>query len=395
MFLQSIKIENLRCFEAVEAEFGQAEGETRKWTVLLGENGAGKSTFLKAIALLTAGSDALSWMLPDPSSWVRNGAASARLSGTIATKDGRPREVKLVIEAGDGTADVIRRNASGLAALDNALAHSERNYFVAGYGSSRRLGSSSSGLGMVSQGRSIPPRAQPVATMFDPSHELIPFESWAMSIDYRRKDDGMDIIRDVLDRFTPGMRFVGIDRNRGALLFDAGEGPVPLSQLSDGFQNVVGWVGDLLFRIMQTFDDFENPLSARGLLLIDEVDLHLHPTWQKRLVEMLTTHLPQMQLVVTTHSAITAQQAGEDALFYFSQEDDGIHLRDFRGSPGRLRINQLLMSEAFGLKSDEGPSMSMLPRPATGPWRTRANSQPRTLPKREPLFKNSDQALTA
>lgn len=354
MFLKTVEIENLRCFETVRADFSGADsGDIRKWTILLGENGTGKSTFLKTLALITAGSDALTWLLPDPSAWVRNGQEQATLRATLATKAGEERQVEIVIRADDGPSEVIRRNVSGLHALDDALGHTERNYFVAGYGASRRLGDPSFSTQTSKAGRSLPIRAQSVATLFDASHELVSFESWAMSVDYRKQDEGLELVRDVLNRFTPNMSFHSIDRDRGALIFETVDGLVPLDQLSDGFQNVVGWVGDLLFRITQIFDDFKNPLSARGLLLIDEVDLHLHPIWQKRLIDLLDVHLPQMQLIVTTHSAITAQQADADTLFYFDRDGPHVHMRDFEGSPGRLRVNQLLTSSAFGLETDE------------------------------------------
>ena len=54
-------------------------------------------------------------------------------------------------------------------------------------------------------------------------------------------------------------------------MFDTADGPVSLDDLSDGYQNVAAWVGDLLYRTTGAFDDFSNPLATRGLLLLDEI----------------------------------------------------------------------------------------------------------------------------
>lgn len=357
MFLRSIEVSDFVCFPHLEVAFDGEEAGARRSTVLIGENESGKSTLLKAIALITAGSDSLPLLCPRPKRWVRLGAEQARIDATLATAEGELRHISLEISAEDGARELMHRNRDSLEQLDRALMHSDRNYFVAGYGASRRIGNA----GFRSDySERWPDRASSVATLFDPSRELVPFESWAMDLDYRRDDEGRAIVRDVLTRFVPGMAFAGIDKTEGTVLFESLDGPVPLNSLSDGFQNVIAWVGDLLFRVVKTFGDFSDPLSARGLLLIDEVDLHLHPVWQKRLLDLLRTQLPNMQMVLTTHSPITAQQADEDSLFFLKRDPDGAHIHQFSGSPGMFRINQLLTSEAFGLETDESAKIENL-----------------------------------
>ncbi len=71
MFLQSIRLKNFQCFDDLDLTFAEDDGTIRPWIVLLGENGTGKSTILKAIALVTGGSDALGDLLEEPSDWIR------------------------------------------------------------------------------------------------------------------------------------------------------------------------------------------------------------------------------------------------------------------------------------------------------------------------------------
>ena len=72
--------------------------------------------------------------------------------------------------------------------------------------------------------------------------------------------------------FLPGISFHSIVRDKKQVLFETVDGIISLDQLSDGYQNMAAWIGDLLYRITETFRDYNNPLSARGVLLIDEID---------------------------------------------------------------------------------------------------------------------------
>ena len=126
-----------------------------------------------------------------------------------------------------------------------------------------------------------------------------------------------------------------------------------MSQLSDGYQNVAAWIGDMLHQITETFDDYKAPLKTSGLLLIDEVDLHLHLRWQRDLLAFLRRKLPNFQVVATTHSPITAQQANENELHYLERHGKSLKLHQFTGVPKELLLHQLVMSDAFGLVSDE------------------------------------------
>lgn len=357
MFLKQLRLENVRCFEELTLDFEREAlnrrraSNNRKWTILLGENGTGKSTVLKAAGLVTCGSSALTDVLSDPKDWIRRGQPSCRISATLETKAGDEREIYLEMKESESISRVISNARKGLEPLDDALENTQRNYFVVGYGSSRRLASDTSIGPERSHYRS--PRARSIATLFDSEAQLNPLESWAMELDYESGQEGLDAVQSALSSFLPGMTFDHIDKKAKQLLFKTPDGPIPLSQLSDGYQNVAAWVGDLLYRVHQVFEDYKNPLKTRGLLIIDEVDLHLHPIWQRSLHDFLQRKLPNMQLLVTTHSAVTAQQAQEHQLHYLKREGRSVQLRQFEADPSNLLISQLLLTEAFGLETDE------------------------------------------
>ena len=349
MFLKRLILENVRSIERLELPV-TGEGGTRKWTFLLGENGSGKSTVLKSAALVLAGSDALPELLVDPESWIRLGQEVARIQADLVTAAGEERSIYLELRRGESLLELFERNRVSLRQLDEALRYTPRTYLTVGYGVSRRLGDPRFSTSRPS-GPFQKPRARDVATLFSPDAELNPLQNWAVDLHYRRGEEGLELIRETLGHLLPGIEFSRIDREKQQLLFATADGEIPLSLLSDGYQNVAAWASDLLYTVTEVFDDYRNPLAARGLLLIDEVDLHLHPLWQRQLKSFLDEKLPNFQIVATTHSPLTAHQAREGELFFLRREGEerAPILHPYEGSPRKLMIHQLLVSPIFGL----------------------------------------------
>jgi AAA15 family ATPase/GTPase len=324
------------------------KGEVRKWTVLLGENGAGKSTILRSIALLLAGSEAFSELAGDTDSWIRNTEKKATIRAVLTTAKQEEREIALNFKRGEGLRQMFYTNKKTLDVLDRALNHTKRNYFTVGYGVSRRLPAEKS----LSRDRYDDPRANQVASLFAPNAELAPFEEWAADLHYRRGKSALKLVKTALSDFLPGVEFQTIDKENRRLMFKTDDGTIPLSVLSDGFQNAISWCGDLLLRLTKIFEDYQKPLNARGLLLIDEIGLHLHLSWQRRLREYISKKFPNLQIIATTHSPFAAHQAGEGELFSLVRDSQSeIKLQRFEGAPNRLLLHQLIMTPFFGLNT--------------------------------------------
>ncbi len=346
MFLKSLTLHNFRCLGDFRISFDKAGAGNRKRTLILGENGTGKSNVLKAIALISSGSSALGELMGNPDQWIRFGQKNCTISVVLETKRGAEREVSLHIQKGAHLSDIFRENMETLKMIDDAIANAQRNYFVVAYGASRRL---------VNEGiSSVTGRSANVFNLFNSAFPLNPLANWIMDLDYKSGSTGLKIVKDALNEFLPGTAFHSIDKRKKQVIFKTPDGLIPLEQLSDGYQNMASWIGDILFRVTDTFKDYNKPLEARGLLLIDEIDLHLHPKWQRRLLDFIDQKLPNFQVVATTHSPLTAQQAGEGELFALKRMADGaITLVPFIGSPKNLLVNQLLLTPVFGLETDE------------------------------------------
>jgi predicted ATPase len=352
MFLQSLQLENVRSLGDVQFDFRSGDGKTRKWTLLLGENGCGKSTVLRAIGLILAGPDALPELIGSPDTWIRNGASSCRISARLITQKKETRDISLSFSRGENISRILKQNIAGLQLLTAALEHASSNYPLIGYGASRRSNTGGSRM-QVSDGYFSNPRANALATLFAADAPLNALENWAVDLHYREKAAGLRLVKDTLAELLPSLEFHSIDRQAKALIFNTPDGRVPLQQLSDGYQNMASWCGDLLYRLVTTFSHRKKPLEARGLLLVDEVDLHLHPVWQRQLRTFLSDKFKYLQVIATTHSPLTAQQAGEGEIFVLHREPPAntVKATNLSGAASHLTTQQVILSPAFGLET--------------------------------------------
>ena len=114
----------------------------------------------------------------------------------------------------------------------------------------------------------------------------------------------LQVLRSAVDRFLPNYENLRpSDEKSSRLLIDQGGIELDVGQLSDGERGVLALVLDLARRLSQANPSLEDPLSkGHAIVLIDEIDLHLHPRWQRQIIHKLTTTFPRCQFIATTHS---------------------------------------------------------------------------------------------
>jgi predicted ATP-binding protein involved in virulence len=113
-----------------------------------------------------------------------------------------------------------------------------------------------------------------------------------------------------LEEFGP----IGVIRDSPVLILHKGRYSLEPAQLSDGERSFVAVLGDLVRRLALANPELKNPLLGAGVVLIDELELHLHPQWQREIVEKLRTTFPNIQFIVTTHSPFIVQTLRPDEL---------------------------------------------------------------------------------
>ena len=120
MFLRHLHLENIRSIEKLDLSFN-AQQAARNWTYLLGENGTGKSSILKAIGLVLAGSESIFELVGNPDDWIRLGMEEASIALEFSTQDGEMRHASVTFKRGSGTSQFVRTNGEALDQIDRAI----------------------------------------------------------------------------------------------------------------------------------------------------------------------------------------------------------------------------------------------------------------------------------
>ncbi|MCY1082735.1 AAA family ATPase [Archangium lansingense] len=381
MWIEGLGIRNIRSFEEETFIFERARGRPYKWVTLLGENGGGKSTVLQTLGLLLAGPEGAQTLLPRPVGLLRNESEPGVMH--IRFRRGRNDPGRTKSKLFKYNLGVTGRNrvtvgkqvyteptlvsspavsGSQLSWLrENVFASRGAGWFAAGYGAFRRLTRSH---------QVIVPALEPQArytnflTQFNEDEPLATFERWMVYLDYviakggahsktaeRQRTLGIEVI----NRMLPGgARFDSVT-SQGRILFDMGGRKVPTLAMSDGYRSVLALTGDLAWRLMQAFPQRANPLHEEGVVLIDELDIHLHPRWQRHIAGWLREQFPNLQFFVATHSPLVAAGAGDDALTLRLTLEKGVTKVERVETPVALSVDRILQSEAFGQVSPYSP----------------------------------------
>jgi predicted ATP-binding protein involved in virulence len=137
-------------------------------------------------------------------------------------------------------------------------------------------------------------------------------------------DPHLTAVRQALEQFMP--EFTGLTVRRNPLRMEVSKNgkPLTVNQLSDGEKCLMAMIGDLARRLAIANPVRENPLDGEGIVLMDEIDLHLHPKWQRRVVPKLTDVFPRCQFLVSTHSPHVMTHVQPENLFLLRQTDTNL-----------------------------------------------------------------------
>lgn len=136
------------------------------------------------------------------------------------------------------------------------------------------------------------------------------------------------------------------------------------SELSEGYRTIIIFICDFLSRIIDNNPKNKDILNTKAVVLIDEIDEHLHLRWQRTIVKKMREIFPNVQFIMTTHSPTIIQGASDDAIIYRIYREDGItKISDpyYKKELNELMVNSLVTSPLFGLdnsRMDEKNAMS-------------------------------------
>ncbi len=151
--------------------------------------------------------------------------------------------------------------------------------------------------------------------------------------DYRNRQ--IEAVRQSIYSLLPGFSNLRVRRSPLRMTVTKQGQELIINQLSDGEKCLLAMVGDLARRLAIANPSLPNPLQGSGVVLIDEIELHLHPKWQREIIPALTRTFPNCQFIVTTHSPQVLSQVKPDSIYILEQTDAGITARHPESSYGR------------------------------------------------------------
>lgn len=296
MYIERLVLSEFRAIAHSDIRFtqprspGEVTSELPNMNVLVGTNGGGKSTILKAIAAAVLGHrvDLLDLTSGSVLTWPRLGATGpsyARVTYRASDDEGGPWSDTLHEEWVQIDATGVRHSHADATTTDT-----DPTFTLFGYGP-QRVTSQETGFGRTDGD------FDRVANLFERHQELRAPESWLEGVDG-------DTLAAINFLMPPDTRLSGAVE-AGEVVVDNRGLEVPRSMLSDGAQSYMAWMLDLVSRLLQTGDtaDFRD---VRGTVLVDEVDQRMHPRWQQSVLRTLSDGLPNIQFICSAHSPLLA-----------------------------------------------------------------------------------------
>lgn len=326
-YITRISIANFTAIEELTLEFPPPQQGKKPWLVLLGENGMGKSSILKAVALALMGEEKRRSLKLKPKQFLRNGTSAGFVEVSLT---GYTEPFRLDFSEGESE---FKTNKTTLQTL----------FFC--YGGTR----------LLPTGRRQRPKSQDrfarINNLFDPFLPLNRADKWLTVLDEERFGFSARAIKQLL---TQDEQYLLVRepqvRPREVYLESKVLGTrSTLASSSDGYQSVIALAADLLEILLVHYDEVKD---SEGIVLIDEIDVHLHPRWKVEIISLLREAFPRVQFVVTTHDPLCLLGAlpGEVHVLRRQPETGKVMARQVDVPPGTT-ADQVLTGFWFGLRS--------------------------------------------
>ncbi len=378
VYFTELRLRNVRCFgdEEQVLNLTDAEGKPARWTVLLGDNGNGKTTVLECLIAVHRYCTEIWGAYEDPATGSFNKAVRSHFvrqdsmlwgdqffgqEGDLdrAAREG-PRTVQVSMCPGSSSNNGAARS-SKYSEQVKAEWHTDKSVFR-GFG---MLPSGTFPAAVYGASRSQSPASGTRSrTVLQNTTMLKDTSAWLRDLDYsalraksnvsvqRRLETAVNVVVAMLPNVS-ALRFT-VPSTSGStprVEVDTPDGWVPLDRTAYGYQTLFVWVLDLVARLFEHYPDSDDPLSEPAVVLVDEIELHLHPSWQRSVLKFLDEKFPRVQWIVTTHSPLVAQAAPEVGanLAVLERKDGGpVTINNSPDAVRGWRVDQVLASDLFG-----------------------------------------------
>jgi len=377
-YFRALSVHHVRCFRETQILTLEREGLPARWTLILGDNGTGKTTLLQLLAL--GASETRTLQVPGNAGLEQRTTHMPRLASWGFLEFHRTGQDEANISYDVSWADVI--DAAHPEARDHAIVRmvpspnrdveaqyyfapfsTNRRSIVYGYGANRRRAP----LGLTAESSS-----DPSATLFDDDATLRNPEEWLLQNELianaespfqQQAQRQRDRVFELLTRVLPGITDLRIvpratgQQIRAGVEVQGPDGWIAFSRIGLGYRTMTAWIVDLASRLFERYGAREDPLTGPAVCLIDEIDLHLHPRWQRDLIPYLSRLFPNTQFIATAHSPLIVQAAPDANLMVLRREPDGVVIDNAPRAVRQWRVDQILTSELFDLPSARPPEL--------------------------------------
>jgi predicted ATP-binding protein involved in virulence len=392
MYFTSLEVENVKCFGSKQIlDLTDSNGAISPWTLILGDNGVGKTSILKCLA----------WMRPvEESDPIKKDEAKiqkvaikpfmddfeheSQYEELVKTGNEISASIKVSFANGVQLGEIVPEEftvsysfyiETALGKLKEVKAElSELEIFngpnIFGYSASRH---------MESKNFDNTELEDPTQNLFSSSGVLYDAEQLLSMLDnaaIRENNSGkahdlLEKVKQILVDLLPDVKNTSSIKvnspinpdgslNKVLVEIETSDGYVKLQDLSLGYQTMLAWVLDLAVRMLWKNPESKTPLQEPAVVIVDEIDLHLHPKWQRMVKKYLTYHFPKTQFICTAHSPFLAQSAETDNLCVIHRQNNKVIIENEPYIVEGWRIGQIVTSDLFGVPSERSPEIEAL-----------------------------------
>lgn len=331
-YIGRLHLENYKCFKGKqEISFLDEQGYLYQWTIILGNNNMGKTNLLKAVALMEPMIDPFD---EKKEKYVPKAVWSSYL-----------KDEKSIVSLDLYTSDSLLEKQGDLFKWSLAVStdvyafdHFPANEDILklySYGVSRRSNKNTN----FSE-----TEIDNAATLFGQVDGLTNIEEWLFRLKYatlnaqngtkEKAEKRLQLVEQlVVSEMFPeieGVQFITDEKLNNYIEFKTANGWYRLDDLGYGYQSSLAWVIDLCKKMVERYPESSNPLQEPAIVLVDEIDMHLHPSWQLRIVQYLSEHFPNTQFIATTHSPTILQALTRVNLVILRKDADAVKITPFK-----------------------------------------------------------------
>lgn len=324
VWLERVHVENFRVIRRLSIEFPEhrAASEREPWLMLLGVNGVGKSSLLQSVALPFMSAGNRKRYIPDASH--------------VVNRNTREAEGHIQLDFSDGTRTVLRfRRGDPRFQVEGRPPPMN----VYAFGSTRLPPAP----GDRSDDR---PRLVRLNNLFDPRYPLSVAEAWIADTK-RVPSRAFTFLARALHELLELDDDERVVRSRGVLGIRQRGVTLPVAEYSDGYRSIVAFATDLMLNLSDRWDSIG---SAEGLVLVDELEVHLHPSWRMTVVNRLREVFPRLRVVSTTHDPLCLRGAEPGEVYVLRRDEETREVLSVqRDIPPGLTADELLTGSWFGM----------------------------------------------